>query len=70
MQELERGVSYWEAVGGFTGAPRTIILCTIYRPQVNDLKRIVARIDPQAFVTIGMTQQALGEGFSVLKAEE
>ncbi len=67
IEELGRGVSHWEAVGGFTGAPRTVVLCTIYRPQVNDIKRIVARLDPDAFVTIGMTQQALGKGFSELR---
>lgn len=67
ISELGRGVSHWEAVGGFTGAPRTVVLCTIYRPQVNDLKRILARLDPDAFVTIGMTQQALGKGFSELR---
>jgi uncharacterized membrane-anchored protein YitT (DUF2179 family) len=32
MNELGRGVSYWEGYGGFTGEKRTIILCTIYRP--------------------------------------
>jgi uncharacterized membrane-anchored protein YitT (DUF2179 family) len=62
-QELGRGASYWEATGGYTGEPRTIIFCAIYRPQVNDLKRLVARIDPHAFLTIGITQQVIGAGF-------
>ena len=44
-----------------------MVLCTIYRPQVNDLKRIVGEVDPAAFVAIGMTQQALGEGFTDLR---
>lgn len=67
IAELGRGVSYWEAVGGFTGEPRTIVMCTIYRPQVGDLKRVVATHDPHAFVIIGTTQQALGEGFTELR---
>jgi uncharacterized membrane-anchored protein YitT (DUF2179 family) len=66
MAELSRGVSHWEVVGGYTGEKRTIIVCTIYRPQVNDLKRILARLDPKAFVTIGITQEALGQGFGDL----
>jgi uncharacterized membrane-anchored protein YitT (DUF2179 family) len=66
MAELSRGVSYWDVVGGYTGELRTIIVCTIYRPQVNDLKRILARLDPKAFVTIGITQEALGQGFGDL----
>jgi uncharacterized membrane-anchored protein YitT (DUF2179 family) len=67
ISELGRGVSYWEAIGGYTGEPRTIVMCTIYRPQVGDLKRIVASHDPRAFVIIGTTQQALGEGFTELR---
>jgi uncharacterized membrane-anchored protein YitT (DUF2179 family) len=67
IAELGRGVSYWEAVGGYTGEVRTIVMCTIYRPQVGDLKRVVANHDPHAFVIIGTTQQALGEGFTELR---
>jgi len=65
--ELGRGASYWQASGGYTGEPRTIVMCTIYRPQVNDLKRIVAQVDPTAFVSIDMTQQVLGAGFTEFK---
>ena len=70
MAELSRGVSYWDAVGGYTGEKRTIIVCTIYRPQVNDLKRIIARLDPSAFITIGVTQEALGKGFGDLSIKD
>lgn len=66
MKGLDRGVSYWEGTGGYTGESRTVILCTIYRPQVNDLKRIVHEIDPNAFVSIGITQEVLGYGFTRL----
>lgn len=66
MTQLGRGASVWEAAGGYTGEPRTVIMCTIYRPQVNDLKRVVSQVDPQAFVSIGITQEVLGSGFSPL----
>ncbi|HXF64353.1 MAG TPA: YitT family protein [Caldilineaceae bacterium] len=66
MDRLERGVSYWDATGGYTGEPRSVVMCTIYRPQVNDLRRIVGEIDPDAFVSVGITQVVLGSGFSPL----
>lgn len=68
MERLERGVSYWEATGGYTGEERCVLMCAIYRPQVNALKQIVAEVDPDAFVSIGMAQDVLGEGFSRLDA--
>lgn len=67
MADLQRGVSQWEITGSYTGEPRAMLTCTVYRPQVSDLKRIVAEIDPQAFVTIGVAHQALGAGFIPLK---
>jgi uncharacterized membrane-anchored protein YitT (DUF2179 family) len=66
LSQLGRGVSFWKATGGYTGEPRTVIMCTIYRPQVNDLKRIVNEIDPRAFVSVGIVQTTMGEGFARL----
>ena len=69
MDGLGRGVSSWAVTGQYTGETHHLLLCTIYRPQVNDLKRIVAQVDRQAFVTIGVAHQALGSGFAPLKQE-
>lgn len=67
MVDLQRGVSQWEITGSYTGKTYAMLTCTVYRPQVNDLKRVVAEIDPEAFVTIGVAHQALGAGFIPLK---
>jgi len=66
MNGLGRGVSQWQITGSYTGDSRTMLMCTIYRPQVNDLKRIMAATDPGAFVTIGVAHEALGFGFRPL----
>jgi len=63
MKELYRGVSSWNITGEYTGESRTMLMCTIFRPQVHDLKRIVAETDPDAFVTIASGYQAIGAGF-------
>lgn len=63
IETLRRGVTYWEVTGGYSGQKRYLVLSTIYRPQVNQVKRVVADIDPEAFLTIGMSHQALGKGF-------
>ena len=67
MVDLNRGVSEWQIKGSYTGKTHAMLACTIYRPQVTDLKRIVAKADPQAFVTIGVAHQAHGVGFMPLK---
>jgi uncharacterized membrane-anchored protein YitT (DUF2179 family) len=67
MADLRRGVSQWEITGSYTGKTHAMLTCTVYRPQVNDLKRVVAEVDPEAFVTIGVAHQALGSGFIPLR---
>lgn len=64
---LGRGVSEWKITGAYTGKGHSMLMCTVYRPQVNALKRIVADTDPDAFITIGLAHQALGYGFQPLK---
>lgn len=63
MAGLGRGVSYWGVVGAYTGRRRCMLLCTLFRPQVDELKRLVFEADHGAFLTIGVSHQAHGGGF-------
>lgn len=64
LTRLGRTVSHWETVGGYSGQARTMMICTFYRPQLSDFKRIMKEVDPEAFISIGVTQQAIGRGFT------
>lgn len=68
-QGIQRGASYWTITGGYTGKTHSMVFCTVHRPQVNELKHIVATADDKAFVTIGNAHQALGSQFSPLKPQ-
>ncbi|VAW33374.1 hypothetical protein MNBD_CHLOROFLEXI01-943 [hydrothermal vent metagenome] len=63
MIHLHRGVSYWEVTGGFSGQKRYLVLCTVTRPQVSLLKQVTAKADPKAFLTIGVSHEAMGADF-------
>jgi uncharacterized membrane-anchored protein YitT (DUF2179 family) len=67
IDRLDQGVSRWEITGGYTGKPHTMLMCTVHRPQVSNIKNLVAQTDPKAFVIIGNAHQAHGTGFSPLK---
>lgn len=66
IEALGRGVSHWPVTGGYTGKEHAMVTCTINRSQMADVKQLVAKVDPQAFVTIGVSHRALGKGFSPL----
>jgi len=67
IEELERGVTYLEGRGAYTGNSRPVLYCVVSRAEVVTLKTIVHEIDPEAFMVIGVAHEALGEGFKPLK---
>jgi len=66
LEEMERGVTFLDARGGFTGTERTLIYCVISRSEVAQIKALVKETDPGAFMVIGQAYEALGEGFRPL----
>ncbi len=64
--QLRRGVSHWEITGGYSGEKRTMLYLTVLRSRVYDVKFIISRIDPDAFVVVGVSQQTWG-GFDVTR---
>ncbi|HLF91403.1 MAG TPA: YitT family protein [Anaerolineales bacterium] len=60
MERLGVGVTYWEGRGMFTHETRSILFCTITRPDVDTLKSIVGESDEKAFIVIGQGHQAKG----------
>jgi len=67
MKELGRGVTMWQVTGGYTGQERTMVYCTVRRSQVVALKFALQRLDPDAFMVVGVVQQAWGgTGFTSL----
>ena len=64
LNELGRGVTYLSGEGAFTHQSKKIIMCVITRLEITQLKEIVFRADPSAFLTISDTKEVVGSGFS------
>jgi uncharacterized membrane-anchored protein YitT (DUF2179 family) len=63
MEELDRGVTALNGTGMYTGKDKRVLYCIIQKGQLTDLKLIVKKIDPAAFVILGDVTEVLGEGF-------
>jgi uncharacterized membrane-anchored protein YitT (DUF2179 family) len=63
LQDLNRGITYLEGRGGFSGRSREIILVVVGRSELSTLKNLVRNIDPRAFVMVSNMNEVLGEGF-------
>lgn len=65
VHELGRGVSMWKIEGGYERKERTMIYCTVLRSRIYDVKFIVNKLDPNAFMVVGVSQQTWGGHKSV-----
>lgn len=69
LEQLNRGVTILQGVGGFTGQPRPVLYVVVSAPEVGRLKRILAEVDRRAFVSIAPSKEVLGEGWTPNKPE-
>lgn len=63
FKELDRGVTYIQAKGAYTGNDKKMALCIVSRRQITPLKDIVKEKDPDAFMVVTDVREVLGEGF-------
>lgn len=62
--KLERGVTYLNGEGYYSGKQTKVILTAVKRQQLAELKELVVNIDPDAFIIVQEAHQVLGDGFS------
>jgi uncharacterized membrane protein len=67
---LRRGVTALDGKGMYTGEERSILMCALTVTEINNLKTVVARIDPTAFVATSNAYEVLGRGFQPLSDEK
>lgn len=62
--KLDRGATYLNGEGTYSGKPTKVVLAAIKRQQLAELKELVTAIDPDAFIIVQEAHQVLGDGFS------
>jgi uncharacterized membrane-anchored protein YitT (DUF2179 family) len=67
IDEMHRGVTYYNGKGAFTREEKIIVNCVANRFELSKLKKIVAESDPNAFVYISDASEVMGRGFTTKK---
>jgi uncharacterized membrane-anchored protein YitT (DUF2179 family) len=60
LEKLDRGVTVIEGRGGYSGKQNDIIYTVITFRELSRLKRLITRIDPDAFVVVNDTTEVMG----------
>lgn len=64
MQNVERGVTVLDVMGGYTGDKKKMLVVVVSDEQTSMVKEIIEKHDPAAFVVVSQTQDVHGEGFT------
>ena len=62
--QLDRGYTFINAEGGFDRSAKKIIYCVISPREISQVKELILREDPNAFVSVIDVHEALGQGFT------
>ncbi len=67
LNELNRGATGLKSRGLFSGEERETILCVVTRREIEQLRKLVHREDPSAFMIVTDAREVVGEGFGGFK---
>ncbi len=63
-QKLDRGATFLHGEGSYSHQSTKVVLTSVKKQQVAELKELVMGIDPSAFIIVQEAHQVLGDGFS------
>ena len=67
LTEMRRGATILPGKGAYTGQERSVLMVGLTVTEFAQLKALVARLDPSAFVIISPVKSIFGRGFSPLE---
>lgn len=70
INDVERGVTFLDAKGAYTGRESEVLLCAVRRYEVFKVKDIVRSIDKNAFLIVGDAGEISGEGFRTVRQDD
>lgn len=63
-KKLDRGATFLHGEGSYSHRQTKVVLAAVKKQQVAELKELVTKIDPDAFIIVQEAHQVLGDGFS------
>ena len=62
--QLDRGYTFLDAEGGYDRSSKKVIYCVVSPREISQVKELILREDPNAFVSVVDVHEALGQGFT------
>jgi len=70
VNKLHKTSTVIDVTGGYSGAPKKMLMVTFHARQYAELTSLVTTIDPKAFIVVHRTHQVGGEGWTYTAVED
>jgi uncharacterized membrane-anchored protein YitT (DUF2179 family) len=67
-KKMQRGVTVFSAHGSYTKEAKDVLYVVVNKQELLELKRIIHKVDEQAFVVVHDVRDVFGVGFTIPKA--
>lgn len=61
MQKMHRGVTLYQAWGGYDNREKVELQTILTRPEYGELMNYIHEVDPKAFITVSMVSEVIGQ---------
>ena len=69
VNDVKRGVTILDGKGGYTNNDKSVLLVVVNnKKQEVHLKKLIKKVDPNAFIIVSDVHEVLGEGFKSIAA--
>ncbi len=62
-EHTDRGATILKGKGSYTGKEKDVVMCACNNKQMYAIRKLVKKVDPQAFIVIMESNEVVGEGF-------
>ena len=68
INDIKRGITILNGKGGYTDADKSVLIVVVRKNQEIHLKKLIKRVDNNAFIIVNDVHEVYGEGFSPISA--
>lgn len=68
VNDIKRGITIIDGKGGYSDSSKSVIIVVVSKKQEIQLKKLIKKIDKNAFIIVSDVHEVFGEGFSSISA--
>lgn len=68
VNDIKRGITILNGKGGYTDSNKSVLIVVVNKNQEIHLKKLIKRVDKNAFIIVSDVHEVFGEGFSTISA--